>query len=259
MWRRGRRGGARAGDSGIGGLPPLRRRQWPGWRDGARATLLSCTRTLSPRMGRWSAQHRKKAIWGWLAFVVIAFVVGNAVGIKKPANQNDYIGQSGQAEQPDRRPLPQDRTTSSVLVQAPKGGKATDAAVRTAVDQTHRRRLGQAGRDGRASRPTRRATRARSPRTAARCSSSSRSSGDDDQTERARRPDRSPRSTRSRPTTRRSSSASSAAPAPTRRSPKSFKDDFKKAESLSLPITLRHPRRSPSARSSRPASRCCSA
>ena len=25
---------------------------------------------LAARMGRWSAQHRKKAIWGWLAFVI---------------------------------------------------------------------------------------------------------------------------------------------------------------------------------------------
>ena len=28
---------------------------------------------LAGRMGRWSAQHRKTAIFGWLAFVVIAF------------------------------------------------------------------------------------------------------------------------------------------------------------------------------------------
>ena len=28
---------------------------------------------LAARAGRWSAQHRKKAIWGWLAFVLIAF------------------------------------------------------------------------------------------------------------------------------------------------------------------------------------------
>ena len=25
---------------------------------------------LAARMGRWSAQHRKKAVLGWLAFVV---------------------------------------------------------------------------------------------------------------------------------------------------------------------------------------------
>ena len=28
------------------------------------------TRSLAARAGRWSATHRKKAIWGWLAFVL---------------------------------------------------------------------------------------------------------------------------------------------------------------------------------------------
>ena len=55
------------------------------------------TNTFAGRMGRWSAQHRKKAIWGWIAFVVIAFAVGNAVGTKQPTH-DDYVGQSGQAE-----------------------------------------------------------------------------------------------------------------------------------------------------------------
>ena len=35
-------------------------------------------RGLASRAGVWSAQHRKTAIWGWLAFVVIAFMIGGA-------------------------------------------------------------------------------------------------------------------------------------------------------------------------------------
>ena len=35
---------------------------------------------LAARAGHWSARHRKIAIGGWLAFVVIAFVLGGAVG-----------------------------------------------------------------------------------------------------------------------------------------------------------------------------------
>ena len=31
---------------------------------------------LAGRMGRWSAQHRKIAIFGWLAFVFVSFAVG---------------------------------------------------------------------------------------------------------------------------------------------------------------------------------------
>ncbi|MEA2222709.1 MAG: hypothetical protein QOH83_1085 [Solirubrobacteraceae bacterium] len=35
---------------------------------------------LAARAGRWSAQHRKQAILGWIAFVVIATVAGGVVG-----------------------------------------------------------------------------------------------------------------------------------------------------------------------------------
>ena len=39
-------------------------------------------RHLAARMGHWSASHRKLAIFGWLAFVVVAIVIGTAVGTK---------------------------------------------------------------------------------------------------------------------------------------------------------------------------------
>ncbi|HWI32334.1 MAG TPA: hypothetical protein VNT50_12690 [Microbacterium sp.] len=38
--------------------------------------------SFAARAGRWSAKNRKKAIWGWLAFVLIAVVIGNVVGMK---------------------------------------------------------------------------------------------------------------------------------------------------------------------------------
>src|SRR6266516_3833389 len=88
--------------------------------------------TFAARAGRWSSQHRKKAIWGWLAFVAVAFIVGNVIGMKKPANQNDYIGQSGKAERLFDNHFPK-QDGENVFVQAPKGGKATDASVRKAV------------------------------------------------------------------------------------------------------------------------------
>ena len=86
------------------------------------------TNTFAGRMGRWSAQHRKKAIWGWIAFVVIAFAVGNAVGTNQPTH-DDYVGQSGQAEKLFADHFA-DKDSEQVMVQAPKGGKATDATVR---------------------------------------------------------------------------------------------------------------------------------
>jgi uncharacterized membrane protein YdfJ with MMPL/SSD domain len=55
---------------------------------------------LAARMARWSGQHRKKAIFGWLAFVVIAFVVGmNVIGSKQISDIDNFSGESHEAEQ----------------------------------------------------------------------------------------------------------------------------------------------------------------
>ena len=49
-------------------------------------------RGLASRAGMWSAQHRKTAIWGWLAFVVIALLIGNAVGTKTLQHNESGVG-----------------------------------------------------------------------------------------------------------------------------------------------------------------------
>jgi uncharacterized membrane protein YdfJ with MMPL/SSD domain len=49
-------------------------------------------------MGRWSAQHRKTAIWGWLGFVIVAFMIGGAVGTKTLDNAQLGVGESGRAD-----------------------------------------------------------------------------------------------------------------------------------------------------------------
>ena len=54
---------------------------------------------LAARAGRWSTENRKKAIWGWLAFVVIAVVIGGGVGSKELEDADTYQGESGRAEQ----------------------------------------------------------------------------------------------------------------------------------------------------------------
>ena len=56
-------------------------------------------KNLAARMGRWSAQHRKKAIGGWLAFVIVSFIIGGALGVKAPENEQSYVGDSGKAHQ----------------------------------------------------------------------------------------------------------------------------------------------------------------
>ena len=53
---------------------------------------------IAARMGRWSAQHRKTAIFGWLAFVVASVVLGGMVGTKT-IDQNDVnVGESRTAD-----------------------------------------------------------------------------------------------------------------------------------------------------------------
>jgi RND superfamily putative drug exporter len=57
-------------------------------------------RNLAARMGRWSASHRKTAIFGWLAFVIAAIAIGTAVGGKTiDQNNNNTSGPSARADQ----------------------------------------------------------------------------------------------------------------------------------------------------------------
>src|SRR4051812_43729221 len=50
------------------------------------------------RIGRWSARNRKKAIFGWLAFVVVVFMAGGAIGTQNISNVDTYSGESHDAE-----------------------------------------------------------------------------------------------------------------------------------------------------------------
>jgi len=53
---------------------------------------------VAARMGRWSARHRKTAIFGWLAFVIASFVVGMTVGLRT-IDESDYnVGEARQGD-----------------------------------------------------------------------------------------------------------------------------------------------------------------
>jgi len=54
---------------------------------------------LAGRMGRWSAHHRKIAIFGWLAFVFAAFAIGTFVIGTQTATSASGPGESGRANQ----------------------------------------------------------------------------------------------------------------------------------------------------------------
>ena len=87
-------------------------------------------KNVAARMGRWSAQHRKKAIFGWLAFVVLSLVIGGALGVKAPEDENTYVGDSGKAHALVDQHFPSENT-ESILVKGKDAG-----AVRAAVDDT---------------------------------------------------------------------------------------------------------------------------
>src|SRR6266536_668308 len=86
---------------------------------------------LAARMGRWSAHHRKIAIFGWLGLVVIAVLIGKAAGTIE-LKQNDAIpGESGRATRLiDAEFAP--KASETVLVQS-NTLSADDPAFRTAV------------------------------------------------------------------------------------------------------------------------------
>ena len=53
---------------------------------------------LAGRMGRWSARHRKVAIFGWLAFVVLAFALGTLNGTTQIDDDTAGVGESGRVD-----------------------------------------------------------------------------------------------------------------------------------------------------------------
>jgi uncharacterized membrane protein YdfJ with MMPL/SSD domain len=60
--------------------------------------MFSTKHNLAARMGRWSAGHWKTATFGWLAFVLVAFAVGGAVGLKTIDPNKPGPGESGRVD-----------------------------------------------------------------------------------------------------------------------------------------------------------------
>jgi uncharacterized membrane protein YdfJ with MMPL/SSD domain len=56
------------------------------------------SKNLAARMARWSAQHRKKAIFGWLAFAVVLFAINMTSPMKKIVFETSGPGESGRAD-----------------------------------------------------------------------------------------------------------------------------------------------------------------
>ena len=92
-------------------------------------------RNLAARAGHWSARHRKTAIFGWLAFVVIAFVLGGAIGTNSLEDEDSGNGSSAVADKAIAKADFPDKADEQILITA-RGGKLTtaDPQFRAGVD-----------------------------------------------------------------------------------------------------------------------------
>jgi uncharacterized membrane protein YdfJ with MMPL/SSD domain len=95
------------------------------------------TRNVAARAGHWSATHRKTAIWGWIAFVIVAFVIGSSVGIRTLDDDQLGVGESGRADKTVEAAFPS-KAEEEVLVQSATQ-RADSPAFQAAVRDVERR------------------------------------------------------------------------------------------------------------------------
>ena len=92
---------------------------------------------LAARAGRWSASHWKTATFGWLAFVIVAFMIGGAVGTVRIDPEDAIPGESGRMTQILDEGF-QQPAGESVLIQS-KSFDADDPRFEAAVRDVVRR------------------------------------------------------------------------------------------------------------------------
>ena len=97
---------------------------------------LKRSNNFAARMGRWSAHHRKTAIFGWLAFVFASFALSFAIGMKTidPANEN--VGEARQADHIIRDAgFPKDEQGEVVIIRS-KTKTVDDPAFRAVIEDS---------------------------------------------------------------------------------------------------------------------------
>ena len=105
-------------------------------------------RNIAARAARWSATHRKVAIFGWLAFVVLALFVGGAVGHQAADRRRSRLRRGRPRRSGDRKGAKLTPSGEVVLVQSEEltaSDPQFEAAVGEATRQARRARLGAPG------------------------------------------------------------------------------------------------------------------
>jgi RND superfamily putative drug exporter len=95
---------------------------------------LKHSNNFAARMGRWSANHWKTAVFGWLAFVIASVFIGNAVGTKYLEPNDLAVGEAAKANKIVEAGFPQspDEQGEIVLIQS-KTLTADDPAFKAAI------------------------------------------------------------------------------------------------------------------------------
>ena len=92
------------------------------------------TRNLAARAGGWSARHRAKAIIGWLAFVILAVMVGGSVGTETVQDEDSGVGEAREADQVIADAFPENAEETVLIQSEDAGATADDPAFRAVVD-----------------------------------------------------------------------------------------------------------------------------
>ena len=79
------------------------------------------TGNLAQRAARWSARHRRVAILGWLALVLVSVFLASSVGLQNIKDEDAGNGESRQADQALAAAGFKDRASEQVLVQSENG------------------------------------------------------------------------------------------------------------------------------------------
>jgi RND superfamily putative drug exporter len=93
-------------------------------------------RPMTVRVARWSAEHPWRAIALWVVFVAVCFVGGSAAGLKEATDEDEAIGEAGRASVIEIAGNFDEFATENVLITAPGGQlnrAAADAAAADAV------------------------------------------------------------------------------------------------------------------------------
>ncbi|SCL21231.1 putative drug exporter of the RND superfamily [Micromonospora rhizosphaerae] len=102
------------------------------------------SRPVTVRLARWSAEHPWRAIALWVVFVAVCFVGGNAAGLNEATYADQAVGESGRAGLIVETGKFDDPAMENILI-TPRGGTLDPAAAKAAADEAAARLRGVDG------------------------------------------------------------------------------------------------------------------